>query len=286
MGILQMGDSFTDNTGSPNELDNVTEEAKETEVVSKTTKEENEIPEESSTSKQTPEEIESSNEDETSQKTIEQEISSVEPVKEKLPLDINALRAEEDRLTRQISKLRTERRELRDNPPKTSDVFVPKSASLSDDLSDVAEADVKLVEKIATKLGFVRQADVQQLSYKEQAESIKDAWLEKHSEYKPENDPDDIRWSALKAELDLYKTPSNPRDIVKILDKAHREISSNTGFPLKNKASIEAAKEKLSSSSKGSVGGGTNIVVSKPKLNIDTTHLQGFSDEELKELFS
>ncbi len=219
-------------------------------------------------------------EEDTSENTVEEETtddSEEEPIADD---KITALQAEEARLREQIVALRTERRTVRQQ--KEEPLLVEKS----DDLSDVAEADIALVEKILKAKGYVRKDEISTMSYQEKIETFKNEWLEAHPEYLPANDADDKNWNALKGTIDsMFKSPSNPSDIKKIMDVAHSIVKPTASIPIKNRATVDASKEKIETSSKGaSAGGAGKAPETKPKANISRNSFHGFTEEEFKEL--
>lgn len=205
-----------------------------------------------------------------------------EAEEDKSAIAVNALKAEEEKLRKQISELRTERRAIREG--KTEQPLTVEKV----DLSDVAEADVALVEKILRAKGYVRKEELSAMTYKDQVESYKDAWLKDHPEYLPENDPNDTNWEALNTVVSNYfKSPDDPRDIQTILDLAHAKVKpEGAKIPVKTRASTDAAKEKIQVSSKGASSGGSTkaAVVQKAAAKIDRGFFQGFTDEELAEM--
>lgn len=196
---------------------------------------------------------------------------------------INALSLEEKRLRDSIVELRKERRSVKEEK-----VIIDKVETLE----GVNPDDVALIEKVIRAKGFVRKDEISAMSHQEKLENYKDAWLQAHPEYLPENDPDDVKWSALKSHVDAYfKAPSNPKEIEKILDLAHLMVSPKRSLSVKEPASAQSAKEKLKSSSAAAGGGQTKSTVTQKssKASIDPgllQHLQGFSEEELKDFIN
>lgn len=234
--------------------------------------EEKETPSESSTEEK-PEEETVSDEDETSVKNEE----TVESKKE--PWDADGLARAKEKLLEDIEELRKEKRQLKGEPQER--IFVDKK---NDDLSDVAPADVELVEKVLKARGYVKKDELQNLSYQERLSAEQNAWLEKNPEYLPKNDPHNIRWDELKETFDrYYKLPSNPREIGKILDLIKSQ-TTHVALPRKNSASVAASKEKLKVISKTAGGGGGVKSVIKKNSGIDRSVFKDFSDDELEEM--
>lgn len=193
---------------------------------------------------------------------------------------IAALKLEEKRIRDQIVELRKERRSLKDEKPK-EELIVP-------DLKDVASADIALIERVLKAKGYVQKSDVQSMTYQEKLDAEKNSWLNAHPEYLPANDTDDTKWTALNNALTTYfKAPANPGDIGKILDLAHGLVGGTrqVQLPVKNIAKTNAAKEKLTVTSKGAnAGKGATTKETMNKKKIDTSYLIGFTPEEIEEI--
>ena len=212
----------------------------------------------------------------TSEKTAEE--VPVEEVKDENV--VSALAKEKEKLLRDITELRKDRRELR--KPKEEEV-------ITDKLDDINPKDIALIEKVLKAKGYVKKDDVSALTYQEKLESHKDSWLKDHQEYLPENDPDDKRWSALNSTLGSYfKSPSDPSKIGKLLDAAHAMIGGNVRqIQTKPKAQVEAAKERVNVASKGT-GGRSTTMAPAPKKSLGNlgVYLIGFDDAEKEEILN
>lgn len=270
MTTIKMGDGHETNETIPEEE---AKEAVETTEV--------ETPEESSPSEETTDELTEEEPEEVAEEDTE---SGTEPIKESeehksvTKEEIDGLLSEKEKLSAQIVELRKERRGVKQGEQETP-LFVPAN----EELEGVAPEDISLVEKILKAKGYVRKDEIQANSYKENVDIQTETWLEKHPEYKPENDPEDKKWNSLLSEYNLYKTPSDPKQIQKLLDKAHSSLNPRSVLPTKNPATIAAAKQKLAAKGSGGVGAKTSI---KTKGNLDLSGLQGFTEEELAELQS
>ena len=245
--------------------------------------------EETSTSEDSETEI--SNEEETSEKTKEDEVEESETTEEEPKNNdeieqesddedekkVIGLKAEEERLRSQIVELRKERREIKSQPIKEESLIV-------EDLKDVAEADIQVIEKVLKAKGYVKKDEIDSMTYTERLETYKNDWLEKHPEYLPENDPDDKNWNALQKEINtFYKAPADPKKIMGVLERAHRELKGTSLMPQRKSSQTLAAKEKLKVNSMAGKGGGTKQAP-KIKSNLDKSYLKGFTEEELEEL--
>lgn len=201
-----------------------------------------------------------------------------DPELEKKQKAIHALTLEEKRLRDKIVALHAEKRKASDPMFKVPEVIVDKKP----DLADVADSDVELIEKVLRAKGYVKKDELQSMSHAEKLETYKDSWLKEHPEYLPVNDPDDVRWEALKQEIQYYREPNKPEDVIVLLNKAHSALNPHS-LPVKNQAQLQAAKEKLNSSSKGA-GGAASKSTPPTSTKVDPSFFKGFSNEELVEL--
>jgi len=248
-------------------------EVKEDQDVEETTDSED-TQEESSTSDNTDGETEDETDDDSKE---ESEDETDDEDVDDYDKQVAGKQAQLDKLDAQIVERRKTRRELREEEPQKQDVFVDKNDDL---LADVAQSDIELIEKVVQSKGYVKAED----NYKTQLDSYKDAWLEKHPDYQPENDPEDELWNALSKELNtFYKAPANPKDITKILNKIDRDINPKSAIPVKSRATTNAAKQKLKASGKGG-GGKGKTAPSRKNSTVDRASLHGFTDEELSEM--
>ena len=271
MPTIELGDEYTEDGG-------VAPEVKEADVEAdaETSETGEETAEESSTS-ETPEE---STDSESSEETVETKSSESDDETKELEA-IEAIRQEKERLLKEVTDLRSDRRKAREESKEATPLITNKPV----DLSDVATQDVELIEKVLRAKGYAPKEEIDRTLYSEKLEAAKDEWLHVHPEYLPENDPDDKKWNALNETIsNFFKAPANPRDIKKVLDLAHKQVSP-VSLPTKSVASTTAQKEKSAATSKGSsAGGGKSATSSKPKM--DVSGLSGFSEDELAELFS
>lgn len=181
----------------------------------------------------------------------------------------------------------------------------PQTASQSAELSDedkqalevfdpeqVANME-KLLPVLAKKLGFVKKDDFSRDQYAGTSQEVLDTWLEGHPDYLPENDKGDILFNRLKAEINLYQKPSNPKDWVKILNRSHNEIMGITTKPKISVEQVAAQQEKIKYASHGPVSAspgkskGSTISKSDQELKDLAARggLKGFSAEEIEEMF-
>lgn len=140
---------------------------------------------------------------------------------------------------------------------------------------------------LAQEMGYVRSQDLSATTYTEKASSELDTFLEKHKEYLPENDKDNLLWGRFQEEYKLYKQPTDPRDFRRIFDKIHKDI-----FGIKvageGKSKVQAAERKVQSASHIGASTPTRAAITqKQKTNtsgLRLDKLQGFTDEELADM--
>ena len=178
-----------------------------------------------------------------------------------------------------------------------------KKAQEKPDISKFRKEDVEYFEQLASALGYAKGEDIEQRekqSWQRSYETVKREeivkFLDAHPEYKPENDSQDLRWNAVKAEFYLYKLPEDPRNFGKLLDRAHRAVTG-TSLSADSKKIVEIlAKKKAASAAQASSGGGgtggekASGVKSKRMERLSQLAkqgaLSGYSEKELEEMFS
>lgn len=231
--------------------------------------EEEESPESSSDEKKELEpEIDSSLEEPIEEQEVE-EAPKVEPkpVEGESPRE-RALRLEATRLKGLLRQQRSD------------ELFVKKTTSKEEDLSEYDPEELKRFETLAVKMGFAKKNEIVQ----DKNNSEFEIFIEAHPEYSPENDKDGTLWNQFKAEFNLYNPPQDPKSLKKILNKVHNEIYGVQ--PAKNLNKINASQEKIKVASHTGASAGK---ISKPErqqsseLRLDA--LKGFTEEEKKELF-
>ena len=131
-----------------------------------------------------------------------------------------ALKLERERLLAEIRDLRGERRDLKQQQ-------IDKVETAIDELKDVYPADVELIEKVLKTRGYVKKDDVDKRIYEENKNQQLDAFLNKHPEYKPENDPKDTNWQMLQRELEYYRMPQDPKKVGDVLERAHKALTGS-----------------------------------------------------------
>mgnify|MGYP001577111032 CR=1 FL=1 len=161
------------------------------------------------------------------------------------------------------------------------------------DLSDVAPETLDVLERYVKAKGFVSKEEIQRRdrqqleSEYEKAKKIQiNAFLDKHPEYKPENDPGDEKWSVVLSELNRwYKLPDNPNEIGDMLERIHGTVSPTKSFDAKKAAKILAQK-KVNNLGRSASGGAAASAKKKSSNTVQAAKLfKGYSESELEELF-
>lgn len=141
---------------------------------------------------------------------------------------------------------------------------------------------------LAKEMGFVLKDELQGNTYAEKSQEVLDGFLDKHPEYKSENDKDGTLWESFKSEFQLYNKPANPKDFTKIFERVHRQVFGIE--PAKGKLpAVNAQREKTKVASHT---GASSAATTKAKTataaseGYRTDMLKGFTDEEKAELFA
>lgn len=185
------------------------------------------------------------------------------------------LEAERTKLLKQISELKGQRRDIKQEQLLTVQDKL-------DDLKDVNPSDVELIEKVLKNKGYVKKDDVLQLTYEEVKNQELKQFLDKYPEYKPENDPNDLKWSTLQREFGEFARPSDPHRIGYLLEKAHR-----ANLPASERDLTTVKKQQVKTASVGSGGvqrSSPNKVPDSRLAKLMETHMTGFSEEEKRKM--
>jgi hypothetical protein len=85
----------------------------------------------------------------------------------------------------------------------------------------------KLFDVIGKKKGYVKAEDV----YKDKGQDTLNSFLNKHPEYKPENDPQDTRWNIFfkVLERDYNRVGKSPTELAKLFEKVNRDVLEELG---------------------------------------------------------
>ena len=187
----------------------------------------------------------------------------------------DALRVEREKLLKDIQELRGERREI-----KQKQIDVVEEAI--DELKDVHPDDKALIERVLKAKGYVRQEDVEKKLYETTKQQQLESFLNKHPEYKPENDKTDLNWSRLQRELEYYRMPSDPKKVGDVLERAHRNIaeSISVGQNVEVKKHLAKVASAGGSTTRSPSSGGHSLTPEQK----ETYRRGGWSEEEIKNI--
>lgn len=147
----------------------------------------------------------------------------------------NALQKEILELRKDISELRGQRREIKQDQ-------LLKAEEQLDELKDLHPEDVTVIDRVLKAKGYLSKEDANKMFYDAVKNEELNKFLERYPEYKPENDLNDQNWSALQKELGFYKMPSDPHLVTQVLERAHRGISkAPSGLSAPQKRQITVA---------------------------------------------
>lgn len=140
---------------------------------------------------------------------------------------------------------------------------------------------------LAEEAGYVRSDQLAGQSYNERASAELDSFLEKHPEYLPENDKDNMLWGQFQNEFAMYRQPPDPKTFKRIFERVHRDV-----FGIKvageGKGATVAAQRKVASASHAGASAPARAVTStRPKTNTSGLRLdmlKGFSEDEIADL--
>lgn len=166
--------------------------------------------------------------------------------------------------------------------------LVPKQEE-KEDLSELGidQEQVKLFEKVAKNLGFVRNTDLAQNS----VEAQKEAFLQTHKEYSAGSPNGDARWSALMEEFSLYNWQAHPQRVGELLEKAHAEIAGRFQEPARGEETQKTISKKQAQAALVALGGsGKKSTAPKPPQRnnemADKFRAMGWSEEDINDVLS
>lgn len=210
--------------------------------------------------------------DDESDKPLETVVETVNH-SDNLSKQLQGLQEERAKLLREIQELRGQRRELKKDE-------LQKVENKIDIIEDVNPADVALIDKVIRAKGYLTREESQKMFYDSVKNEEINKFLEKHPEYKPENDPNDINWNSLQREFSIFRAPEDPRLIGDRLERAHKSLSRYVTEP-----NLEVKKQQVKTASLGS---GTTPKAS-PKKTLDPTkrlllEQGGWTEAEIREI--
>lgn len=139
------------------------------------------------------------------------------------------------------------------------------------------------VDVIARNKGYIRADD----SYKQTMQNVIDLFIDEHTEYKPLNDKDDLRWNTFQSILQdgTYNlSGKTPKQLKTIFSRIDEDVKRELGEPIvvTNKNQIAAQQHKINVASHS--GGTKTTPESKSKIDynkpIGGIQFKGFNDED------
>ena len=231
---------------------------------------------ETTAGEETPSEAATENEPSSELKEPEKATDDTSTQTTELQNEIAGLRDARKELIDELKELRGERREWKQRELDRVETKIEKK---TDDLKDLHPDDVTLIDRVLRAKGYVSQPEVNQMLFDARKEDVVSKFLREFPEYKPENDPDEKKWSLLKKEVSLYRSPESVEQYEKLLRRAHREVSGTS-------ASGQIVAVKKHQVQIAGAGSGQARRPSSPnKLSrLAETHMQGYSQEEIVEM--
>lgn len=216
------------------------------------------------------------------EKTEEGETEEIIPAVEPKPVEGETVR--EKALRKQVAELREQVRNKDEvikiaQPLISDDEYNALKETYADEELERFE---KLFDVIGKKKGYVKAEDV----YKDKGQETLNDFLEKHPEYKPENDPEDHRWNAFFKILDkdYNRTGKTPAELQKLFEKVNRDVAEEFGeSPKKTIAGSDRRAEIQKVKSVSHAGGTKTEVVKKSNAPTDPNvrkMFKGFSDDD------
>lgn len=139
---------------------------------------------------------------------------------------------------------------------------------------------------IASEMGFVRADELSAKEFASETDKALSNFIEKHPEYTPEKDPDNVMWGRFKQEFGRYKQPASPKEYSSLFEKIHRDIFGIE--PARELPKETAARTKVALASHAgapaSPGPRTSVHRSAAPSGLRTDMLKGFDDSEIDEI--
>lgn len=208
--------------------------------------------------------------------------------KQEIELDKDTSELDKEIIARRerIVQKRTERREKKD----LIETIGSKLPDTEEDrLEDIDSTTLAILDRYTKAKGLVPKSELKEMSYESTHKTAESAFYEKHKEYLPENDSNDILYGALKRELALFAKPSDPALISKLFEKAHSEVKKQYPQFFKETTLTDKvnASQRTSTASMG--GGNTGGSSRQPKsegktlsaIQIQALRQGGWTEEEI-----
>ncbi len=210
--------------------------------------------------------------------------------KEQLITQNEGLKEEKEKLMQQIKLLRSTKRDIKGEElePISKEEVGEVQKEVADDLKGIHPDDVATIEKVVRARGYIKKDELPNQDAKILQDLAVNQFLDKHPEYKPENDPDNIRWDALKTQLaTFYRMPEDMGMMVSVMEKAHKDISPNSAGGEKT----EVKRERLKTAGLGS---GSSKAPSSDHSSgdiltdsqVEELRRGGFTEKEIKKMMS
>jgi len=188
---------------------------------------------------------------------------------------IQSLQQEKTLLLKDIADLRGQRREIKQEQ-------LTNVQKQIDDLKDLHPEDIAVIDRVLRAKGYMTKEESHQMYYEDVKNQQLNSFLEKYPEYKPENDPGDLKWASLQKELGYYKTPTDPKLVGMLLERAHKEISQ----VVSDRGTNTAVKQRQIKTA-GMGAGGAQLSSSGKALDPEKAFMLrqgGWSEEEIKRI--
>jgi hypothetical protein len=167
------------------------------------------------------------------------------------------LKAENERLAAEVAKTKAEQQAAQTGQSQSYG-YTPYQPTV---------AEVAMFKQLAVHAGIPLKEELaqnRQQQYNEAADQCLQDFLGKHPEYANPGDPNsDNLWTNLEGTLKQFKQPENPRDYAKLLEMAHRYMSSdNIDTAMERGRALGMAQAKIAEQGKiGGVGGGAGMAL-------------------------
>lgn len=147
------------------------------------------------------------------------------------------------------------------------------------------ETQIKLFERAAKHLGFVKQTDLVENSI----EAQKDIFISHHKEYTPGTPEADAKWASLMSEFSLYNWQAHPERVEELLEKTHKEISKTIDETVRGAQVLNTIATKKAQATANSLGGGSGKSTIQPAAKVSPSLVEkyrqaGWSEADIKEL--
>jgi hypothetical protein len=166
---------------------------------------------------------------------------------------------------------------------------VPENTDNLQQLRDIGYSDEeisnmeKAIDVIAQKKGYVKAEQ----SYQATVNTIVESFIDSHPEYKPENDPEDVRWERFSGIIKsgVYNlSGKTPKQLNEIFKRVHRDVTDELG---EADVTVEVKRQAAQAQKIKSVShsGGTKPAVVKKASNLDPAvrgMFKDFDDEDLE----